>query len=498
MKIDILYKYFNLGQGIKRIARENEISRNTVRKYINEFREQNKELLETKNPDEIIEAMQEPPSYNSKGRRPTVVNEEILKEITSCLENNNEKRKNGLRKLVMTSKDIHEHLLDMKYKLSYPTVCYYVRKMKEVKREAYIKQIYEYGEVCEFDWGDVTLKIAGKNYLFKLAIFTSAKTNTRFALLYKNEDTSAFIDAHAEFFDKFGVYKTMVYDNMRVAVAKFVGRTEKEPTDSLKQLATYYEFGFRFCNVRRGNEKGHVENSVDFIRRKAFSYSNEFADEASAREHLSSIIEKINSDKEFEIEKEYLLPSKPKYSSGIIKNAIVDKLSCICVKQNKYSVPDYLVGKVVQIKIFPQKIVVYCNQKQVANHDRSYKNHDFVLDIMHYRDTLTKKPGALRNSLAFDEMGENLKSIFFEHFVETPRDFVFLLNVVADYGMKKIEKTIENLHKLNIKINYDNIKMSIETKPHIPNIVTDDHIAQKCEEQIELQNSKYFSQEVAI
>ena len=78
MKIDILYKYFNLGQGIKRISRENEISRNTVRKYINEFRDQNKELLETKNPDEIIEAMQEPPCYNSKGRRPTVVNEDIL------------------------------------------------------------------------------------------------------------------------------------------------------------------------------------------------------------------------------------------------------------------------------------------------------------------------------------------------------------------------------------------------------------------------------------
>ena len=290
----------------------------------------------------------------------------------------------------------------------------------------------------------------------------------------------------------------MVYDNMRVAVAKFVGRTEKEPTDSLKQLATYYGIYFRFCNVRKGNEKGHVENSVDFIRRKAFSYSNKFTDEASARDHLSNIIEKINSDKEFETEKKYLLPSKPKYSSGVIKTAIVDKLSCICVKQNKYSVPDYLVGKVVQVKIFPQKILVYYNQKQVAKHERSYKNHDFILDIMHYRETLTKKPGALRNSLAFDKMSVNLKKLFFDYFKETPRDFVYLLNIVADYGLEKLEKTIENLHKLNINITYDNIKMSIEIKPHIPSILTDDHIAEKCKEQINMQNAKYFNEEVAI
>ena len=47
----------------------------------------------------------------------------------------------------------------------------------------------------------------------------------------------------------------------------------------------YYQFGFRFCNVRKGNEKGHVERSVEYIRRKAFalevikSQKGEFAHE---------------------------------------------------------------------------------------------------------------------------------------------------------------------------------------------------------------------------
>jgi transposase len=44
---------------------------------------------------------------------------------------------------------------------------------------------------------------------------------------------------------------------MRVAVSKFVGKYEKEPTRALLDLSFHYGFNHRFCNARRGNEKGH-------------------------------------------------------------------------------------------------------------------------------------------------------------------------------------------------------------------------------------------------
>ncbi len=50
----------------------------------------------------------------------------------------------------------------------------------------------------------------------------------------------------------------MVYENMRVAVAKFVGRHEKEPTVALLNLRAHYGFAHRFTNCRRGNEKGYL------------------------------------------------------------------------------------------------------------------------------------------------------------------------------------------------------------------------------------------------
>jgi len=82
----------------------------------------------------------------------------------------------------------------------------------------------------------------------------------------------------------------MVYDNMRVAVKRFVG-TEKEPTDGLLKLSLYYGFHFRFCNVRRGNEKGHVERSVEVIRRKAFAFRVTFETIEAANQYLYEICE---------------------------------------------------------------------------------------------------------------------------------------------------------------------------------------------------------------
>lgn len=94
-------------------------------------------------------------------------------------------------------------------------------------------------------------------------------------MLFRSQDTPAFQQSHAEFFHYCKVtFHTMVYDNMKVAVKKFVGLHEKEPTEVLMQLSIYYGFKFRFCNIASGNEKGHVERSAEFIRRKAFCHKD--------------------------------------------------------------------------------------------------------------------------------------------------------------------------------------------------------------------------------
>jgi len=83
-----------------------------------------------------------------------------------------------------------------------------------------------------------------------MSVFTTARGDYRWGNLYHNQKTEAFLDTHASFFSEVGgVYKEMVYDNARVQVARFVGRSEKEPTKALLKLSIYY--GFRFLTHQR-------------------------------------------------------------------------------------------------------------------------------------------------------------------------------------------------------------------------------------------------------
>ena len=129
----------------------------------------------------------------------------------------------------------------------------------------------------------------------------------------------------------------MVYDNMRVAVKKFVGLHEKEPTKALTELSIYYGFNFRFTNIAKGNEKGHVERSVEYVRRKVFSEpgNDKFDTLAEANQFLLAGCMKLNNKVSsnglipmeiFKEEQKHLLPNLPKFESCIYSEYRVDKI----------------------------------------------------------------------------------------------------------------------------------------------------------------------------
>ena len=102
------------GLSNRAIAKELQMSKDTVNKYINEYEHQKSELLLSK-PDmartELIQAIVEKPKYNSDGRKPIKVTPEIREFIENCIELNRKKRSDGRSKQVLKKIDIHEELL---------------------------------------------------------------------------------------------------------------------------------------------------------------------------------------------------------------------------------------------------------------------------------------------------------------------------------------------------------------------------------------------------
>jgi hypothetical protein len=187
----------------------------------------------------------------------------------------------------------------------------------------------------------------------------------------------------------------MVYDNMRVAIAQFVGRNEKIPTESLLQLSRWYQYKWRFCNTARGNEKGHVERSVEYIRRKVFAVKDAFNNFEEARQYLSGRVSELNkraspstkispySGLQNERKGLYSYPGSMECFAG--ENCKVDKYSTICFGTNRYSVPDHLIGKMVFVKIYSQHLKIYFDNNVLCQHERTYENFSWKIDLKHRR-----------------------------------------------------------------------------------------------------------------
>lgn len=486
-KAEILMKYFRENISQRMISKELGISRTTVQKYIKDFESKYK-ILNDLGKDEdnnnknillLIEELSSKPKYDVSNRIKVKLTNEIKDEIDTLVSENEKKKLTGRSKMIMKKIDIHEFLIDKGHDIGYTTVCNYIRDTYD-KKEAYIRQEYDLGETLEFDWGDVKLTVNGKSVTLNMGLFTTAKGSYHYGRLYQNQKMENFLDIHVQAFNNIcGIHREIVYDNMKQAVKKFVGRNEKEATDDLIKISLYYGFRYRFCNIASGNEKGHVERGVEFVRRKTFSSRSNFTSIEEANEYLQKKLIKLNSSKRkwlqnqspsdvLNKELDYLLPLKPSYDTSRRVEARVNKYSVINIDQNKYSVPDYLVGKFVMAKIYPGTIEIYYKDQKIAEHKRSYLAHHWTVNINHFIHTLKKKPGALHSSVGRHQICPELQEIYHKYYNNNPKDFIVLLELIKEKDLKTVLEAIKELAKIKKEIvNTDNIKNIVFKTPTI-------------------------------
>ncbi len=457
-KQEIIIRSHREGKSHRQISRELQINRKTIKKYIEDY----ERLQAGSNQPEIALSafLTSPPLYRIGLRSKVRLTQEVQSFIDTQLEANVKKVQQGMRKQILKSKDVLQLLHEQGFDIGYTSVCNYIReKMGKTAapQEAFIRQQYQPGSTCEFDWGEIKLTIAGAMSRFQLAVFTSAYSNYRYALIYKRQDTLAFMESHVSFFEHIGgVFPQMVYDNMRVAVAKFVGKHEKEPTRALLQLRAHYPFKHRFCNAYSGNEKGHVERSVEYIRRKAFGFKSDFASFEEAQQYLETIISKVNQTKQqltgctamamLADEKGLLMPYSGPLACSDLVQLRVDKYATFSYCTNRYSVSEKLVGCFIDVKIFSNTVEAYHQNKQVASHQRDYGKHQWVISIEHYLDTLRQKPGALHGSVAL-KCSPYLKKLYLQFYTDAPRDFIDLLHYCRQnkVSAENLEATVSKL-----------------------------------------------------
>jgi hypothetical protein len=191
-------------------------------------------------------------------------------------------------------------------------------------------------------------------------------------------------------------------------VRKILRGHRREETARFVAFRSHWRFSAEFCTPAQGHEKGGIEGEAGYFRRNhlvpvpamtdldalnASLIADCRTDEARV---LAGRIDTVGTT--MTVERDHLLPCAAEgFDIAEIAFPLVDKQGCVTVKTNFYSVPAKA-GTRVEARIRPSHVEIWHGGKQIARHERCHQRRQHVLDLEHYLDALSHKPGAFAGS----------------------------------------------------------------------------------------------------
>src|SRR6266849_6308443 len=172
-----------------------------------------------------------------------------------------------------------------------PTVRRYVglrkRELGLNGREVFVPQSYHWGQEAQLDWFEEVAKLGGERRKLQFFAMRSMASGDAFHRVYTNATQQAFLEGHELAFAYFdGVFRTLRYDNLTIAVKKILRGYRREETSRVIAFRSHWGFSSEYCNPASGNEKGGVEGEVGRYRRNWLVPVPEANDLASLNEQL--------------------------------------------------------------------------------------------------------------------------------------------------------------------------------------------------------------------
>lgn len=347
--MDILFLH-RQGLSQREISRKLGISRNTVKKYLEESR-------------------QTVTSSSTQRKRKSKV-DPYMDNIIAWLDEDSEYKATW----------IYDRLVSMGFTGSYEAVKRKVRELKqENQRIAYIRFETAPGFQAQVDFGEFQVHRSDgeiiKYYLFSMILGYSRKI---YGELVSKCDLPAFLDCHIHAFEFFeGIPGEILYDRMKnVYVGKFAGKHRFN--DTLTGFALHYGFKPMVTPPRAPWVKGKIERPYNFIR-EGFWRGHDFisieAANKSLMEWLKQKEERIHGttheivSERFKREKPHLsaLP-RDQFDTSYRVYRKVNKDCTVRFECNNYVVPHKLVDKQVLLRVKNDCIRIFHNDELIVKY----------------------------------------------------------------------------------------------------------------------------------
>lgn len=352
-----------------------------------------------------------------------------------------------------------EELQRQGFEGGYDSVRRYIQKWRHredgKKVTAFIPQSFEPGEAFQFDWSHELVELGGVPVEVKVAHFRLCYSRMPFCVAYHREGLEMVLDAHVRAFGFLGgSCRKGIYDNLKAVVSKILLGKERTFNRRFQNLASHYLFELVACTPSAGWEKGQIESQVKFLRQRFFVPRLKFADIEELNLWLADRCRTIAAGHKhpefkdrtvaecFAEEKEKLVAVSAPFDGYRETPARVATTALVSYDRNRYSVNASAVGRTAMIRAYADRIVVVHDGNVVGEHRRRFCRDDVVYDAWHYLDVLKYKPGALRNGAPFKEwkLPEPLteaRQILADR-SDGDRQFVGILGAISTYGLEAV------------------------------------------------------------
>jgi len=338
----------------------------------------------------------------------------------------------------------------------------FVHQVRPSQAPAFLKLTFAPGECAQVDWGQFGSIPLG-NTRRRLSFFVMVLCHSR--LLYVqftvSETMEHFLAAHVNAFNFFGgVPARCMVDNLKSAVLRRAVGEDPVFNPRYKDFADHFGFGISPCGVGQPQEKGRVENAVGYVK-KNFLAGLELNDFAlvnpAARQWLDTVanVRLHGSTKQrpvdlFQEEKTRLksLPLLP-YDLGVIRPARANSQFRVTVETNTYSVPAEYAGAALTLKLYPEHLCLYHQEKLIARHTRRYDRHQDVENPDHPKALLQQRHRAADQRLLVRLLGLTPKAeAFYQGLAERRLNILHHVRKIVAlseiYGIEKTARAIQD------------------------------------------------------
>ena len=330
-----------------------------------------------------------------------------------------EEDKHAPKKQRHTARRVFQRLVDEHgAQISETTVRRYVAQAKGRQAialpDVMIPQDHPLGYEAEVDFGQISFHLNSElveGWMFVMRLLASGKG---FHRIYLNQAQEAFFDGHVRGFEWFGGVPARVrYDNLKPAVVRVLMGRSRTETERFVALRSHYLFEAFYCRPGKdgAHEKGGVEGEVGRFRRRhlvpvprvtSMTELNALVRQGDLLDDLRHIDARTHTvGAHFAAEAPHLraLPAEP-FDVALVLRPRADTKSRVAVRQCFYSVPVRYAGQRIDVRLLADRVEALDGAQVVASHERAVTKGTQVLDLDHYLEVLSIKPGGFSGSSA--------------------------------------------------------------------------------------------------